>query len=148
LGKPGKTVFAIALVVGIGLYVVVGFGDYLVPSKSSQYSSLSDAELNALAVNWEYDDMLRNIENYKGKVVRFQGNVLTVEHAGGDRYGLSVSTGGDTIIVDYTGKRILSGDRVIVYGEVTHVAELKSLLADMKFPYPFVKAIRVNCLSC
>jgi len=122
---------------------------FVTKSEMSQYRSLSDAQLNALAVDWEYNDILRNISKYKGEIIRFQGNVLTVEQAGGDRYALSVNVAfGDTIIVDYTGSRILSGDNVIVYGKVTHVTELKSLIGDIPFPYPVVTAVRLTCLNC
>ena len=146
--KAGIIGLGIGVVVG-AMFLVVGVSYYLAQSEVSPYRSLSESELNALAVNWEYDDMLRNISKYQGKIIRFEGEVLSAEQAGTDHYGLAVNVAfGDTIIVDYTGSRVLMGDKVRVYGEVSHVSNLKSLLADMIFPYPVVKAVRLYCLNC
>jgi len=151
VGKAKNVAFGLIITVVV-IFVFILITDvnsaFVTTSEMSQYRSLSNVELNALAVHWEYDDILRNISKYKGEIIRIQGDVLTVEQAGGDRYGLSVSTAGGTIIVDYTGSRILSGDEIIVYGKVTHVAELKSLIGGFKFPYPFVTAVRLTCLNC
>ena len=136
-------------IAAVVLVLVTGIGYYQSESEKSKYYSLSDQELFSLAEDWEYDDILNNIENYKGKVIRFEGNVITADNDGGDHYELAVNVkGGNTLIVDYAGRKIISGDFVVGYGEVSHVTDLKSSLDDSISTYPVVKAIRISCINC
>jgi len=117
----------------------------------SELRSMSIQELEELSVHWEYDDILRNIERYEGKIIYFEGKIWRVESLGGDHYVLTVREGGglDILIVDYTGSRVLDGDNIGVYGEVWKVIEVGSMLApDFKSPYPVVKAIQLICYNC
>jgi len=117
----------------------------------SKLRSMSIEELEELSVHWEYDDILRNIERYEGKIIRFEGKIWRVESLGEDHYVLTVREGGglDIFFVDYTGSRVLDGDSIRVYGEVWKVIEVGSMLApDFKSPYPAVKAIRLTCTNC
>jgi len=109
-------------------------------------------ELDELSVSWEYKDVLRNIEKYKGKIIRFDGEIFRAETLGEDHYVLTVW--GDLeleerFIVEYTGSRLLDGDTIRVYGEPVQVVELGSMLApDWKTPYAHVKAVRLICTNC
>lgn len=164
MGKAIGFGIGIAAVVGIvGFIFFLGSGASLEQSGSSYLEQglsepkepslyeLSEEELKQLVVDWEYDDILRNFEKYKGKVIRFDGKIFRVETIGKDHYALTVweSRDSDVIVVDFRGSRLLSGDEIIVYGTVDKIIEVGSMLAsDWKNPYPVVTAVRYSCLNC
>jgi len=125
--------------------------EMMIQEEERKLRILSFEELEELSVHWEYDDILRNIERYEGKIIKLEGEIWRAESLGGERYALTVREARalDLVIVDYTGSRVLDGDWIIVYGEVEKVVEVGSMLApDWKTPYPLVKAIRLACINC
>jgi len=125
--------------------------EMMIQEEEQELRILSFEELEELSVSWEYDDVLRNIERYEGKIIKLEGKIWRVESLGGERYALTVRDARalELFFVDYTGSRVLDGDWIIVYGVVEKVVEVGSMLApDWKNPYPVVKAIRLACINC
>ena len=144
----------------IGIGVALGiFGFFILASVVSTMSvqeeeqklrNLSIQELSELSVSWNYDDILRNPEKYEEKIIHLNGKIFVVTPKGGDNYVLTTwVNGADTIFIEYTGSRVLSGDTISVYGEFEKIVNVESMLIEgFVNPYPYVKAIRLTCTSC
>jgi len=126
--------------------------EMMIQEEEQELRNKSIAELEKLAVSWEYKDILRNIEKYKGKIIRFDGEIFRSETVGEDHYLLTVWGNlelEERFIVEYTGSRLLDGDTIRVYGEPVQVVDVGSMLApDWKTPYAHVKAVRLICTNC
>ncbi len=125
--------------------------EMMIQEEEQELRNMSNEELLKNAVSWEYDDILRNIEKYEGKIIGFEGEIFRAETISEGHYVLTVREGGglDIFVVDYTGSRVLSGDTIRVYAVVEKIVEVGSMLAsDWKTPYPLVKAIRLACINC
>ena len=63
-----KIALVIAPIVGI-LFLIVVF-PISDQDEYSELQSLSNIEFQAMAIDWQYDDILRNFEKYEGKIIR------------------------------------------------------------------------------
>lgn len=120
-------------------------------SKLNSEVVLSKTELQKISVDWNYKDILRNIEKYEGEIIHLTGFIWKVESDDGDHYVLTVwaDDNDDIFFVDYTGSRLLYGDIIDVYATVEQIVEVESeLMEGYKTPYPFIKAIQLTCTSC
>ncbi len=121
--------------VGTKVYILTGdvfrtakFDDYLPTFQamlgSFQVTLPSFLKLRASALTPSYQYMFRNIENYTGKTVYYQGQVNQVVDNSGGSYRLRVFVTpeaygwNDDVILDYTGPRILENDLIEFVGSV------------------------------
>jgi len=149
MGKLKKIGIGIGVLVG-GFFVFVlalGYGlDNSQGFKILELSSLSDEEIISQAVDFEFDDIVRNVDMYRGKVIIFDGTVQEAHNLSGDDYELRMNNGEDNFmeyfLVKYTGKRLLMGDYARVYGVVDSIAELEMPLGGT-IPMPVVIALRM-----
>ena len=113
------------------------------PKEPSLYE-LSEEELKLLVVDWEYDELLRDISDYKGELITFRGEIFRSETIKENHYALTVWADEGTMIVEWKGNRLLDGDEIKVYGKVERVIEVGSMLAsEWKSPYPVVTAVHI-----
>ena len=149
-----KPVIIIAVIVVFGFLIFVGGLGYLSnQDQISEVRSLSDEELRAMSVDWDYKDILRNPEKYKGKIIHFTAKVFKVQEKIGGNYQLEVKTDCPypdwrcgNFVVDYTGSRILQNDIVRVYAQVDYVDNYTIL--GTVLPVPYVTAVRLSCVNC
>jgi len=113
-------------------------------------------ELEKLSVSWEYDDILRNIEYYEGKIIHIEGSIITTEYVSGDRYALLVgidckprpdNLDCNDMVIGYNGKKLLKDDKIEAWIIVDKIAEVKTDSGEYEL-MPVVEAIKVNCLTC
>jgi len=141
---------AIIVVVG-SLIFVGGIADFSNQDKISEFRSLSDEELEELSVHWGYNDLLRNPEKYKGKIIEFNGEIFMVDSVGKDHYRFVVwvDDGLDQLVVDWKGGRLLPRDEIRGYAVFEGVIDVGSMLVDDYYnPKPLVKGIRIYCTNC
>jgi len=143
------------------LQYLVNEGIIIIPSeqdKKIDTSQLTVQELKEQAVSWNYKDILRNEEYYKGKIIFLTGSVLGIEKS--DKHEgwviLSVYTAktvygnwlDDLMYIWYDGDRLLYEDIIEVYLHVDEVLERESMLGSSYIYYPIGTAKHVTCTSC
>lgn len=97
-------------------------------------TDMSVLEIKNSALTVSYDDLMRNIDNHKGKIVYFRGGVIQIQEVYGDEYNLRVATKDisyigyyeDILWVNYKGVRLLENDIIDVWG---YVKGLKTYMA-------------------
>ena len=118
--------------------------------------SLSETELKQMTVDWNYNDILRNIKDYKGKIIRIEGPIHRTETISADKFEFLVLTNPhqfptpdkhNYIMVEHIGARFLNDDRIEVWGTVKRVSELPTLFGAEQL-MPVITAIKINCLKC
>lgn len=143
------TAFLIALGVVVVLFVIllaVGSGS---PSESEQYTSLSKTEYISQSVTVSYDEVARNPDTYKGKLITFTGEVSQVIEGSTitlliDQTNPDDEWASDTWYVTYKPaegeSRILEGDTITVYGECVGTETYQSVLgAQITIPSMIMK---------
>jgi predicted nucleic acid-binding Zn-ribbon protein len=83
--------------IGVGVLILLFFIGLSIPSdtdtptsktnptatneqpKEKSYNQMSDIELANIQVDWEYRDLLRNIDDYSGKIIFVDGKVTNVQ---------------------------------------------------------------------
>ena len=137
----------------VGLILIVGIDFFPDQDEYSELKNMSIEELQELSVSWYYDDLLRNPEKYKGKIIHFTAEVFKVQQKFGGNYQLEVQTDCPypdwrcgNFVVDYTGSRILQNDIVRVYAQVDYVDNYTIL--GTVLPVPYVTAVRLSCVNC
>jgi len=120
----------------------------------SELRNMSIEELHELSVSWYYDDLLRNPEKYKGKIIEFDGEIFRVDSIGKDHYAFYLWTGTgeyglDQLVVEWKGSRLLDGDEISGYATFVDVVDVGSMLVENYYnPKPHVKAIQITCYNC
>ena len=135
----------------VGLILIVGIDFFPDQDEYSELKNMSIEELQELSVSWYYDDLLRNPEKYKGKIIEFDGKIFRVDSLGKDHYALIVWVGDDLdqLVVEWKGGRLLDGDKIRGYGVFEKVVDLGSMLADNYYnPKPWVEGIQITCIRC
>jgi len=121
-------------------------------------SQLSVDELKRQAVDWNYKDILRNEENYKGKIIHVEGEISQVvekeEYEGWvllKVYTSQSSYGSwfdDLMYIWYDGNRLLDGDMIDAYIVVDDLWVVDSAFDGSKLYYPIGTARHVTCTNC
>jgi len=143
------------------LQFLVKEGILVIPSEQIEEidtSQLTVQELKKQAVSWDYKDILRNEEYYKGKIIYLEAKISTVieDDTYGDlvlldvytsagTYGLWVS---DEMYIWYDGSRLLYEDMIEAYIVVDGIHSVESMYAGSYIYYPIGTAIHVTCTSC
>ena len=126
-------------------------GTMMIQEEEQELRNMSIEELHESSVSWYYDDLLRNPEKYKGKIIEFDGEIFRVDSLGKDHYAFIVWEGGglDQLVVDWKGGRLLDGDKIRGFGVFEEVIDMGSMLVDNYYnPKPYVKGIQLTCTSC
>ena len=125
------------VIVGIAIQILtVGMCGCL--EEGIKTTDMSVEEIKNSAINVSYDDLMRNIENYKGKTVCFRGGVVQVQEESGNAYNLRVATAGsylydyykNIIYVNYKGPRFLEDDIIDVWGYVKGLKTYSAVLGN------------------
>ena len=137
-------------VVILGLIVVYAFsqvGDIEVED------SVSERELEAAAIDWNYYDLLQNINDLEGQVIHFTGIVNVASENG--VFGINVGESSiqeDVIFVEYDKEEFVKRDVLEGYGYVKGIRNLEKINSvgesDILEKVPNIEAIRVTCTSC
>lgn len=152
---PILAFFGLMLIIGLALTVndpyETGSGNTL------DLNSLSVEELEEHAIDWNYRDMLRDIDSFEDELIIVTGKV-TVPTKSYGVFGIELTSGGnlkysdeDMMFITDTEKNWLMNDRVKVYGvvdgmrtlEVTNFAGVKNTE-----PVPDLNAVKIECLNC
>jgi len=115
--------------------------------------SMSDSELATAAIDWNYYDLLKNIDELKGKVIHFTGSVNVASKNG--VFGINVGESSikeDIIFVEYDKEEFVKRDMVEGFGYVKGIRNIErtNLVggADILEQVPNIQAIKVSCTSC
>ena len=123
------------IIIALGVLASIGANE-----KQSELKTpvLSPSEIKAKALTTvTYDDLLRNNENYVGKIVYYRGHVIQAQNIYSDTYILRVEVTqnddilwSDPIWVNYAGSRILEGDIIDVWGQVKGIKQYQAVLGN------------------
>ncbi len=143
--------------IGIGVGVVI-LG-LIVVYASSQTSdlkvndSMSDGELAAASIEWNYYDLLKNIDELEGKIIHFTGTVNVASENG--VFGINVGESSirkDVIFVEYDEEQFVKRDVVEGFGYVKGIRNMERANsvggADILEQVPNIQAIKVSCTGC
>jgi len=115
--------------------------------------SMSDSELESAAIDWNYYDLLKNIDELEGQVIHFKGTVNVASVKG--VFGINVresSIREDVIFVEYQKERFVKLDIVEGFGYVKGIRILERANSvgggDIMEQVPNIQAIKVTCTSC
>ena len=152
----------IAKNIGIGLgmviLVIVGiaiYGSFLIEEEENGLRSMTDQELSKMSVQWNYEHLLRNIDDYKGNIIYVKGKV-TSSQPDMNFVGIEPGCSGvlqkdicDTIFLE-TETNYLVGDYITGYGTVIGLGGMKShtLTGEIMQQVPYVKEIKFRCTNC
>ena len=102
--------------------------------------TLSISEIKQVAIKVIYDDLIRNNEDYVGKIVYYKGEILQVNIISTDKYVLLVSVTNkglywdDVVWIKYQGKRFLEKDIIDIWGDVDGLKTYKSTSGAITVP--------------
>ena len=143
------------------LQYLVKEGIIIIPSEQDEkidVSQLTVQELKEQSVSWNYKDILRNEEYYKGKIIYVTGSIRNIEE--NDDYEgwvlLSVYTAktvygnwlDDLMYIWYDGSRLLYEDTIEAYIVVDGVWKVESMLGSSYIYYPIGTARHLTCTNC
>ena len=143
------------------LQYLVKEGILVIPSEQDEkidVSQLTVQELKEQSVSWNYKDILRDEEYYKGKIIYVTGSIRNIEE--NDDYEgwvlLSVYTAktvygnwlDDLMYIWYDGSRLLYEDTIEAYIVVDGVWKVESMLGASYIYYPIGTARHLTCTNC
>jgi len=143
--------------IGIGLGVAI-LGLIIVYASSQTVDlkvndSLSDSELTAASIDWNYYDLLKNIDELEGKIIHFTGTVNVASNNG--VFGINVGESSiieDVIFVEYDEEQFVKRDIIEGFGYVKGIRNIERTNsvggADILEQVPNIEAIKVSCTSC
>ena len=115
--------------------------------------SMSDGELAAASIEWNYYDLLKNIDELEGKIIHFTGTVNVASENG--VFGINVGESSirkDVIFVEYDEEQFVKRDVVEGFGYVKGIRNIERANsvggADILEQVPNIQAIKVSCTSC
>ena len=143
--------------IGIGV-VIVAIGLIIVYSTSSADDNqvnniLLEDELAASAIDWNYYDLLKNIDELEGEIIHFTGtvNVATENGVFGINVGES-SINQDVIFIEYEKEQFLKRDVIEGFGYVKGIRHLEKVSAlggsEILEIVPNIEGIIISCTSC
>ncbi|MEK0381426.1 MAG: hypothetical protein QQN48_00105 [Nitrosopumilus sp.] len=115
--------------------------------------SMSDSELASAAIDWNYYDLLKNIDELEGKVIHFTGTVNVASKKG--VFGINVGESSikeDVIFVEYDKEEFVKRNIVEGFGYVKGIRNIERTNsvggADILEQVPNIQAIKVSCTNC
>ena len=99
--------------------------------------TVSFETIKSNALNVSYGELMRNVENYQGKIVYYRGEVIQIAQNYGDNYVLRVSVTrdkyglwSDAVWVNYNGPRVLENDIIEFWGKVKGLKTYEAVLGN------------------
>jgi len=145
-----KSIFIGVGVAILGLFVVYASSQTSDPKVND---SMLDSELAADSIDWNYYDLLKNIDELEGKIIHFTGTVNVASKNG--VFGINVDESSirkDVIFVEYDEEQFVKRDVVEGFGYVKGIRNLERTNsvggADILERVPNIQAIKVSCSSC
>ena len=147
----------IGIGIGMAILVIVGiaiYGSFLIEEENG-LMSMTDEELSKMSVKWDYEDLLRNIDDYKGNIIYVEGRV-TSSQPDMNFVGIEPGCSGvlqldicDTIFIE-TETEYLVGNYITGHGTVIGLGGMKShtLTGEFMQQVPYVKEIKIKCMNC
>jgi len=135
----------------LGLIIVFAYTQTVDLEKSND--SISDSDLAAASIDWNYYDLLKNIDELEGQIIHFTGtiNVASTNGVFGINVGES-SINEDVIFVEYNKEQFVKRDVIEGFGYVKGIRNLErtntSGGTDVLERVPNIEAIKVSCTSC
>ena len=146
----------IGIGLGIVILVIVGIAIYesfLIEEEG--LTSMTDQELSKMSINWNYEHLLKNIDDYKGNIIYVEGKI-TSSQPDMNFVGIEPGCSGvleldicDTIFIE-TETNYLIGNYITGYGTVIGLGGMKSQTSTGEFiqQVPYVKEIKIRCTNC
>jgi hypothetical protein len=141
----------------IGIYYVFDKQiQFITFPENNNLENMSFEELKKRTITWNYDDILRNEDDYRGKIIEFDGTVKNEINSYLDRHSAWVKYSCKPhpdiydckyFLLNYQGGRILTDDRIIVIGIIESVDNQSLTFGDSTVA-PTIKGIKVVCTSC
>ena len=82
MGKLKKVGIGFGIVI-LSFFVLVAIGASMMPDSEYpdeiDYDKMSNDQLSAMAVDWDYRDLLRNIDNYENHIIFVDGTVTKTQ---------------------------------------------------------------------
>ena len=143
----------IGIGVGIGiLALIIFYASSQVGDVKVEYSVL-ESELASSAIDWNYYDLLKNIDDLEGQVIHFTGTVNVASKNG--VFGINVgesSINQDVIFIEYDKDEFVKRDVVDGYGSVKGIRNLEKVNSvggsDILEQVPNIEGILISCTSC
>ena len=142
--------------IGIGIAIlglIIVYASTQNGSLEESNDSMSDTDLAAASIDWNYYDLLKNIDELEGKIIHFTGTVNVASKNG--VFGINVGESSireDVIFVEYNKEEFVKRDVVEGFGYVKGIRNIERANsvggADILEQVPNIQAIKVSCTSC
>ena len=142
--------------IGIGIAIlglIIVYASTQNGSLEESNDSMSDTDLAAASIDWNYYDLLKNIDELEGKIIHFTGTVNVASKNG--VFGINVGESSireDVIFVEYNKEEFVKRDVVEGFGYVKGIRNLERTNtvggADILEQVPNIEAIKVSCTNC
>jgi hypothetical protein len=131
--------------------------------KVKSFSQMNDSELEKISIDWNYRDVLRNVDDYSGKIIFVDGKVTNIQRDVGSinlctsgYTSYSVFTCDEFMFVNVNGVTTwLEDDKLSGFVEVKRLSETGSNNVFTKGEWvgsgeyvPTVNEIRLTCSNC
>jgi len=142
--------------IGVGVAIlglIIVYASTQTSSLEESNDSMSDTDLAAASIDWNYYDLLKNIDELEGKIIHFTGTVNVASKNG--VFGINVGESSireDVIFVEYDEEQFVKRDIVEGFGYVKGIRNLERTNtvggADILEQVPNIEAIKVSCTDC
>jgi len=142
--------------IGVGVAIlglIIVYASTQTSSLEESNDSMSDTDLAAASIDWNYYDLLKNIDELEGKIIHFTGTVNVASNNG--VFGINVGESSireDVIFVEYNKEEFVKRDVVEGFGYVKGIRNLERTNtvggADILEQVPNIEAIKVSCTNC
>ncbi len=142
--------------IGIGIAIlglIIAYASTQTGGLEESNDSMSDSDLAAAVIDWNYYDLLKNIDELEGKIIHFTGTVNVASENG--VFGINVGQSSireDVIFVEYDTEEFVKRDMVEGFGYVKGIRNIERTNsvggADILEQVPNIQAIKVSCTSC
>jgi hypothetical protein len=162
VGKLKKVGIGFGIVVLSFLVLIVFAADQggkIIEKEAEELRNMSAEELMSLSVEWTYADLMRNMDNYEGKIIFVEGEVTKIQRDVGS-LNLCINAGSyscdDFMFVGVNGiTNWLEDDRLSGFVEVINLKErgTKSPITGGEWVgsgeyVPKVKEVKLTCSNC
>lgn len=115
------------------------------------FTMMSNSELNQIKTDWQYRDLLRNIDGYSGKIIFVDGEV-SFSYLNSGELHLCTSTENAKFGIPYTCANedfVVKGNGVNTWVEKDILQGYVEVTGELDFmSNPKVKEIRLTCSNC
>jgi hypothetical protein len=155
VGKAKKIGIIVILVI-VMIYLLAVFDGYSKTQgiERTELENMSFQALDKISEDWTYKNLMRNIDDYEGKIIFVQGRVSTSQP---DIKSITLCVNSTSVFCDdsifiYTPQNYLVDDRIEGYVEVLGFAQTQSkefLGVEMgQETLPSTDAIKIKCTNC